>query len=50
MLCAFLIVFSICRENFVRLDIYMQELRYEEITQQEAYSVIQLIGNNVDAM
>ena len=28
----------------MHLDIYMQELRYEEITQQKAYDIIQLLG------
>ena len=28
----------------MRVDIYMQELRYEEIAQQKAYDIIQLLG------
>ena len=32
------------RENFVKLDVYMQELSYEEINQQPAYNMINLLG------
>ena len=33
------------RENFMRLDIFMQELSYEEITQQKAYNIPRLLGS-----
>ncbi len=32
------------RDNFLRVDIYMQELSYEEIIQQPAYDTLQLLG------
>lgn len=32
------------RDNFVRLDVFMQELSYEEITQQQSYEVMSLLG------
>ena len=32
------------RENFLRLDVFMQELSYEEITQQIAYDVPRLLS------
>ena len=33
-----------CRENFLHLDVFMQELSYEEIIQQEAYDIPRLLG------
>ena len=35
------------RENFMRVDIFLQELRYEEIRQQKAYDVIKLLGIHI---
>ncbi|ELT95596.1 hypothetical protein CAPTEDRAFT_218968 [Capitella teleta] len=32
-------------DNFMRLDVFMRELSYEQITQQPAYDVIKLLGD-----
>ena len=32
----------------MRLDVFMQELSYEEITQQKAYDIAQLLSKNIN--
>ena len=34
------------RTNFIQLNVFMQELSYEEIIQQPAYDTLNLLGNN----
>ncbi|ELT94811.1 hypothetical protein CAPTEDRAFT_212993 [Capitella teleta] len=36
-------------DNFMRLDVFMRELSYEQITQQPAYDVIKLLGKAIQS-
>ena len=42
-----LFLFYNVRENFMRLDVFMQELSYEEITQQKAYDIPRLLSKTI---
>ncbi len=37
-------ILSIFRENFLRLDVYMRELSYQNVEQRISYSLVQLLS------